>query len=48
MLKNNEVQSLITAIDAGFADDFDVTKPAIWVILLADADVTAATSAHCC
>lgn len=40
MLKNNEVQSLITAIGAGFADDFDVTQARYHkVILLADADV---------
>ena len=37
MLKNNEVQSLITAIGAGFADDFDVTQARYHkVILLAD------------
>ena len=40
MLKNNEVQSLITAIGAGFAEDFDVTQARYHkVILLADADV---------
>jgi len=40
MLKNNEVQSLITAIGAGFADDFDVSQARYHkVILLADADV---------
>ena len=40
MLKNNEVQTLITAIGAGFADDFDVTAARYHkVILLADADV---------
>ena len=40
MLKNTEVQSLITAIGAGFADDFDVTQARYHkVILLADADV---------
>jgi len=40
MLKNNEVQSLITAIGAGFADDFDVAQARYHkVILLADADV---------
>ena len=40
MLKNNEVQTLITAIGAGFADDFDIDKARYHkVILLADADV---------
>ena len=40
MLKNNEVQSLITAIGAGFADDFDIEAARYHkVILLADADV---------
>ena len=40
MLKNNEVQSLITAIGAGFADEFDVEQVRYHkVILLADADV---------
>ncbi len=40
MLKNNEVQTLITAIGAGFADDFDVEQARYHkVILLADADV---------
>ncbi|MEO0492843.1 MAG: toprim domain-containing protein, partial [Actinomycetota bacterium] len=40
MLKNNEVQSLITAIGAGFAEDFDVSQARYHkVILLADADV---------
>ena len=40
MLKNNEVQTLIMAIGAGFADDFDIDKARYHkVILLADADV---------
>jgi DNA gyrase subunit B len=41
MLKNNEIQALISAIGAGFgADDFDVTKIRYdRVILLCDADV---------
>jgi DNA gyrase subunit B len=40
MLKNAEVQALISAIGAGLADDFDVTKIRYHkVILLADADV---------
>jgi DNA gyrase subunit B len=40
MLKNNEVQTLITAIGAGFADDFDIEQARYHkVILLADADV---------
>jgi DNA gyrase subunit B len=40
MLKNNEVQTLITAIGAGFAEDFDITEARYHkVILLADADV---------
>ncbi|MGC8463301.1 MAG: DNA topoisomerase (ATP-hydrolyzing) subunit B [Acidimicrobiales bacterium] len=40
MLKNNEIQALISAIGAGLADDFDVTKIRYHkVIILADADV---------
>jgi DNA gyrase subunit B len=40
MLKNNEVQSLITAIGGGVGDEFDVTKARYHkVIILADADV---------
>jgi len=40
MLKNNEVQALITAIGAGFGDEFDVEAARYHkVILLADADV---------
>ncbi|HMC40621.1 MAG TPA: DNA gyrase subunit B [Acidimicrobiales bacterium] len=40
MLKNNEVQALISAIGAGLSDDFDVTKARYHkVIILADADV---------
>jgi DNA gyrase subunit B len=40
MLKNNEIQALITAIGAGVGDEFDVTKCRYHkVIALADADV---------
>jgi DNA gyrase subunit B len=40
MLKNAEIQALISAIGAGVADDFDVTKTRYHkVIVLADADV---------
>jgi DNA gyrase subunit B len=40
MLKNTEIQALISAIGAGLADDFDVDKIRYHkVILLADADV---------
>ncbi|HEY3485232.1 MAG TPA: DNA topoisomerase (ATP-hydrolyzing) subunit B [Ilumatobacteraceae bacterium] len=40
MLKNNEVQALITAIGAGVGDEFDVTKARYHkVIALCDADV---------
>src|SRR4029079_11297584 len=40
MLKNNEVQSLITAIGGGVGEEFDATKARYHkVILLADADV---------
>jgi len=40
MLKNSEIQSLISAIGAGLADEFDVTKIRYHkVIILADADV---------
>jgi DNA gyrase subunit B len=40
MLKNAEIQALISAIGAGLADEFDVTKIRYHkVILLADADV---------
>ncbi len=40
MLKNTEIQSLIAAIGAGLADDFDLEKIRYHkVILLADADV---------
>ncbi len=40
MLKNNEVQALITAIGAGFGDEFDLAAARYHkVILLADADV---------
>ncbi len=40
MLKNNEIQALITAIGAGVGDEYDVTKCRYHkVIALADADV---------
>jgi len=40
MLKNNEIQALITAIGGGVGDEFDVTKVRYHkVIALADADV---------
>ena len=40
MLKNNEVQALITAIGAGVGEEFDATKARYHkVIVLADADV---------
>ncbi|HXH57803.1 DNA gyrase subunit B [Iamia sp.] len=40
MLKNNEIQALIAAIGAGFAEEFDVTRSRYdRVILLCDADV---------
>ncbi|MHB8681737.1 MAG: DNA topoisomerase (ATP-hydrolyzing) subunit B [Acidimicrobiales bacterium] len=40
MLKNTEIQALISAIGAGLADDFDVDKVRYHkVIILADADV---------
>jgi DNA gyrase subunit B len=40
MLKNNEVQTLITAIGAGLGEDFDVAKARYHkVCILADADV---------
>ena len=40
MLKNTEIQALISAIGAGLADDFDVEKVRYHkVIILADADV---------
>ncbi len=40
MLKNNEVQTLITAIGAGFGEEFDIEQVRYHkVILLADADV---------
>ncbi len=40
MLKNNEIQTLITAIGAGVGEEFDVTKARYHkVIALADADV---------
>ena len=40
MLKNNEIQALITAIGAGVGEDFDVSKARYHrVIALCDADV---------
>jgi len=43
MLKNEEIQALITAIGAGVGDDFDVTKVRYHkVVLMTDADVDGA------
>ncbi|MEQ8717870.1 MAG: DNA topoisomerase (ATP-hydrolyzing) subunit B [Acidimicrobiales bacterium] len=40
MLKNTEIQALVSAIGAGFGDDFDVSKARYHkVVLLCDADV---------
>ena len=40
MLKNNEIQALITAIGAGLGEDFDITKARYHkVCIMADADV---------
>jgi DNA gyrase subunit B len=40
MLKNTEIQALITAIGAGLADEFDITKVRYHkVCIMADADV---------
>jgi DNA gyrase subunit B len=40
VLKNNEVQSMITALGAGIYDEFDITKLRYHkIILMADADV---------
>jgi DNA gyrase subunit B len=40
VLKNNEVQALITALGTGVHDDFDITKLRYYkIILMADADV---------
>ena len=40
VLKNNEVQSLITALDTGIHDDFDISKLRYHkIVLMADADV---------
>jgi DNA gyrase subunit B len=40
MLKNNEIQTLITAIGAGLGEEFDVTKARYHkIVLMADADV---------
>ena len=40
VLKNNEVQSLITALGTGIHDDFDITKLRYHkIVLMADADV---------
>jgi len=40
MLKNNEIQTLITAIGAGLGDEFDISKARYHkVIIMADADV---------
>ena len=40
MLKNNEVQALITALGTGIHDDFDISKLRYHkIVLMADADV---------
>src|SRR5260370_7348952 len=40
VLKNNEVQSMITALGAGIHDEFDISKLRYHkIILMADADV---------
>src|SRR5260221_11286827 len=40
VLKNTEVQALITALGTGIHDDFDITKLRYYkIILMADADV---------
>jgi DNA gyrase subunit B len=40
MLKNNEVQALVSAIGAGVGDEFDVTKMRYHkIVIMADADV---------
>ena len=40
VLDNKEIQSLITAVGAGFADDFDITKARYHrVVIMTDADV---------
>ena len=40
VLKNNEVQAMITALGTGIQDDFDITKLRYYkIILMADADV---------
>ena len=40
VLKNNEVQAMITALGTGIHDDFDITKLRYYkIILMADADV---------
>ena len=49
MLKNTEIQSLITAIGAGVGEEFDVAKIRYHkVIIMATPTSTAATSARCC
>ena len=49
MLKNNEIQALITAIGAGVGEEFEVEKARYHkIIALATPTSTAATSAPCC
>ena len=49
MLKNNEIQSLITAIGAGVGEEFDAPRPATTRSSCSPTPTsTAATSARCC
>ena len=49
MLKNNEIQALITAIGAGVGEEFDVAKARYHKSSpCATPTSTAATSARCC
>ena len=49
MLKNTEIQSLITAIGAGLGEEFDVLKARYHKIISWPTPTsTAATSARCC
>ena len=50
MLKNNEIQALITAIGGGVGEEFDVAKARYHKVIVAvpTPTSTAATSARCC